>query len=84
MNIKFIAKVVGEIEKNIGKPLTILQISKNSGLSYNAAYRTVQFLEKEKVVQVEKVGPSTVVKLNYSPRTQGFIAIAQSYEDEEE
>lgn len=81
MNLKFAIKIVAEIENNIGKSLTILQISKNTGLSYNSAYRTVKALKKENVVSLEKIGQSTVVKLNYSPRTQGFIAIAKTYDE---
>lgn len=79
MNLKFVVKVVSEMKKSIGKPLTILQISKDSGLSYNAANRTVHSLVSEGIINLVKVGSASVVELADNEKTKGFIALAESY-----
>ncbi len=79
MNLKFVVKVVAELRKSIDKPLTILQISKKSGLSYNAANRTVHSLRKEGVLNLTKIGSSVIVQFTETKKTKGFIALAESY-----
>ena len=74
MNIKFIVKVIGELKNRVGKPTTIRQISKSSGLSYNAANRTVHFLAKEGVIKLTKIGAASVAELTDSKKAKGFIA----------
>ncbi len=81
MNIKFIVRVIAELQKNLGRPITILQVSKKSGLSYNATNRTVHFLAKEGVINLIKIGPSLVVEINDNSKAKGFIALAEAYEE---
>lgn len=81
MNLKFVVKVIAELKKHIGKPMTILQISKKSGLSYNAANRTVHSLAKEGILSIDKVGSSSIVRLSDTEKTKGFIALAESYNE---
>ena len=80
MNIKFTVKAIAELKKRIGKPTTIRQLSKSSGLSYNAANRTVHFLAKEGVIKLTKVGAASVAELTNSRKAKGFIALAEAYE----
>jgi len=79
MNLKFAVKVVAELKKSIGRPITIRQISRKSGLSYNAANRTVHLLVKENVVKLTKIGAASVAELNKNPKSKGFIALAEAY-----
>jgi len=83
MNIRFAVKIVGALSKNIGAPMTILQISKCSGLSYNAANRTVHALVEEGVIEITIVGHSNLLRLADSAKTSGFIKLAEAYEEEE-
>lgn len=78
-SLEFVAKIVKECDRNRGKLLTIRQISKLTGMSYNATYRTIQFLSEEGVVELTKVGSSSIAKLTETERTKGFIALAESY-----
>ena len=80
MNIKFIVKVIAELKKRVGKPTTIRQISRRSGMSYNASNRTVHFLVKEKVITLTKIGAASVAELTDSKKAKGFIALAEAYE----
>lgn len=82
-SLKFVAKVVKTCNENRDKFLTIRQISKLAGMSYNATYRTVHFLSKEKVVSLMKVGSATVVQLTKAKRTKGFIALSKAYGKEQ-
>ena len=79
MNLKFAVKVVAELKKRVGKPITIRQISKKSGLSYNAANRTVHSLAKEGVIRLTRIGSASVAELTKNPKSKGFIALAEAY-----
>ena len=83
MNIKFAVKIVGALSKSIGAPMTILQISKSTGLSYNATNRTVHALISEGVIESTTVGHSKLLKLTDTAKTIGFIKLAEAYEEEE-
>jgi len=81
MNIKFAVKIVGALSKNIGAPMTILQISKSSGLSYNASNRTVHTLVEEGVIEITMIGHSNMLRLTDTEKTQAFIKLAEAYEE---
>lgn len=83
MNIKFAVKVVAELNKNRDIHLTILQISKQAGLSYNAANRTVHSLVDEGVIKLTTIGHSNSLQLTDTEKTRGFIALAEAYANEE-
>ena len=82
MNIIFAVKIVGELKQNIGKPITILQISKKSGMSYNATNRTVHALVEEGVIKLTTIGHSNLVELTDTAKTKAFIKLAEAYEKE--
>ena len=82
MNIKFVVRVIGELSRNKDTPITILQISKNTKLSYNAANRTVHALIKEGIIESTTIGHSNILKLKDSAKTKGFIALAEAYQNE--
>ena len=83
MNLKFVVRIIAELNKDIGKPLTILQLSKKSGLSYNAANRTVHSLVKEGVIKLTKIGSASVTQLANNAKAKGFVALAESYSNNE-
>jgi hypothetical protein len=82
-SLKFVAKVVRVCNRNRGKFLTIRQISKLAKMSYNATYRTIQFLTDEGVVNLMKIGSAKVVQLTETGRAKGFVAMAESYSTNE-
>ena len=77
MNIKFVKQII-ELFKEPSVELTILQVSKKAGLSYNATHRTVKALIKEGVLNSKKIGSATVVSLKKSPLSLGYLALAES------
>lgn len=77
MNIRFVKQII-ELFKDPSVELTILQVSKKSGLSYNATHRTVNALIKEGVLSHKKIGSATVVSLKKSPLALGYLALAES------
>ena len=82
MNINFAVKIIGALSKNIGAPMTILQISKSTGLSYNAANRTVHALVEERALEITAVGHSNLLRLADTAKTEAFIKLAEAYEEE--
>ena len=44
--------------------VTIRELSKRSGLSYNATHRTIQFLAKNDLILLKKFGQASAVSLN--------------------
>jgi DNA-binding IclR family transcriptional regulator len=78
MNIDFITKILELFSKDLSLELTILQISKQAGLSYNAAHRTVQALIGKGVLNHKKIGGSIVVSLNKIPLTFGYLALVEA------
>jgi DNA-binding IclR family transcriptional regulator len=77
MNINFVKQIIG-LFKEPSVELTILQVSKKAGLSYNAANRTVHSLIKEGVLNSKKIGSATVVSLKKGPLALGYLALAES------
>ena len=71
-------QIIEVFSKDSSIELTILQISKKSGLSYNATHRTVQALIKEGVLSSKKIGSATVVSLKMGPLALGYLALAES------
>ena len=78
MNIGFILKIIALFTRDTSRELTILQISKQARLSYNAAHRTVKALIKENVLNMRRIGNSTVISLNNIPLTLGYLGLAES------
>jgi len=78
-NLRFVAKIVKACVQNKGRFLTIRQLSKIAGMSYNATYRTVHSLRDENVLNLTKIGSASVVQLTDTEKTRGFIALAESY-----
>jgi len=78
MNIRFVKQIIEQFSKDPSIELTILQISKKSGLSYNATHRTITALIKEGVLSSKKIGSATVVSLKKSPLALGYLALAES------
>lgn len=79
MNIDFAVKIMGIFTKDTSIDFTILQASNWSGLSYNAANRTVHALIKRGVLNHRRIGGSILVSLNKTPVSAGYLALAESF-----
>jgi len=76
MNIKFITKIMKLFSFDTPLELTIQDISKKSHLSYNATYRTIQYLLKREVLNIKKIGKASVISLNPTELTLSFLLLA--------
>lgn len=76
MNIEFVVKILDLFTSNPDLDLTILEISKKSGLSYNAAHRTIQSLLKKQILNLRKVGKASLISLNKTRATISFLTLA--------
>lgn len=79
MNVEFIVKVIELFRKDLSLEFTILQLSKKSSLSYNAAHRTVQALIKQDILSYRKIGGSTVITLSKTLPSLGYLSLIESF-----
>jgi hypothetical protein len=78
MNVDFVLKVIKLFSSDIKLEFTILDISKKSKLSYNAAHRTVQALMKRGVLSIRKIGPVSLVSLVKNTESYGYLVLANA------
>ncbi len=78
MNIRFVKQIISVFSKDPSIELTILQVSKQARLSYNATHRTVNALVKEGVLSSKKIGSAIVISLKKSALALGYLALAES------
>ncbi len=64
MRQKTLLKIIGLMRTGLGKGLTILEISKQLKIGYRPAYNHIGEMEKEGIIQIEKVGSSKQCKLS--------------------
>ncbi len=64
MRQKTLIKIIELMRSNLGKGLTILEISKRLKIGYRPAYNHLTEMEKEGIIQIEKIGSSKQCKLN--------------------
>ena len=57
-------KIIGLMRKKMERGLTILEISKQLKIGYRPAYNHITEMEKEQIIQIEKIGSSKQCKLN--------------------
>ena len=55
MRQKTLIKIIGLMRKELDKGQTILGISKQLGIGYRPAYNHIAEMEKEQIIQVQKV-----------------------------
>src|SRR3989338_9905895 len=74
MRQKTLLKIIGLMRKGLGKGLTILEISKQLKIGYRPAYNHITEMEKEGIIEIEKIGSSKHCKLNLaSPQTRHLL-----------
>ena len=74
MRQKTLLKIIGLMRKGLDKGLTILKISKQLKIGYRPAYNHITEMEKEQIIQIEKIGNSKQCKLNLdSPNTRHLL-----------
>src|SRR3989344_9143348 len=74
MRQKTLLKIIGLMRKELGKGLTILEISKRLKIGYRPAYNHITEMEKEALIEVEKIGSSKQCKLNLAnPQTRHLL-----------
>ena len=67
-------KIIGRLRKELGRGLTILELSKKLKIGYRPAYNHITELEKEKAIIVKTVGRAKQSFLNLdSPRCRYFL-----------
>ncbi|MCX6710194.1 MAG: nucleotidyltransferase domain-containing protein [Candidatus Woesearchaeota archaeon] len=64
MRQKTLIKIIRLMRKELDKGQTILGISKQLGIGYRPAYNHIIEMEKEQIIQVQKIGHSKQCKLN--------------------
>ncbi len=64
MRQKTLLRIIGLMRKKLGKGLTILEISKQLKIGYRPAYNHITEMEKEAIIEIEKIGSSKQCKLN--------------------
>ncbi|HIH43203.1 TPA: hypothetical protein HA246_06175 [Candidatus Woesearchaeota archaeon] len=78
MNTSFVLKIIKLYSTDISLAFTILEISKKSRLSYNAAHRTVQALVKQGILSIKKIGPVSQVSLVKNPTSYSYLMLANA------
>ena len=74
MRQKTLLKIIGLMRKNLDKGLTILEISKQLKIGYRPAYNHISEMEKEGIIQVNKIGSAKQCSLNLSsPKTRHLL-----------
>jgi len=74
MRQKTLLKIIGLMRKGLDKGLTILGISKQLKIGYRPAYNHIAEMEKEGIIEIEKIGSSKQCKLNLaSPQTRHLL-----------
>jgi len=64
MRQKTLLKIAGLMRKHLDRGLTILEISKQLKIGYRPAYNHILAMEKEKIINVERVGNAKKCSLN--------------------
>jgi predicted nucleotidyltransferase len=74
MRQKTLLRIIGLMRKEVDKGLTILEISKQLKIGYRPAYNHITEMEKEGIIEIEKIGSSKQCKLNLdSPQTRHLL-----------
>ena len=74
MRQKTLLKIIGLMRTNLDKGLTILKISKQLKIGYRPAYNHISEMDKEGIIQIEKIGSSKQCKLNLeNPKTRHLL-----------
>lgn len=74
MRQKTLLKIIGLMRADLDKGLTILEISKNLKIGYRPAYNHISEMEKERMIQIEKIGSSKQCKLILTePKTRHLL-----------
>ena len=74
MRQKTLLKIIGLMRIELDKGLTILEISKRLKIGYRPAYNHISEMEKERIIQIEKVGSSKQCKLILTePKTRHLL-----------
>lgn len=74
MRQKTLLKIIGLMRRELGKGLTILKISKQLKIGYRPAYNHISEMEKERMIQIEKIGSSKQCKLILTePKTRHLL-----------
>jgi len=74
MRQKTLLKIIRLMRKGLDIGLTILNISKQLKIGYRPAYNHITEMEKEQIVQIEKIGSSKQCRLNLtSPKTRHLL-----------
>ena len=58
MRQQTLLKIIGLMRKELGKALTILEISKKLKIGYRPAYNHINEMEKEGIIKISKIGNS--------------------------
>ena len=74
MRQKTLLKVIGLMRTGLYKGLTILEISKQLKIGYRPAYNHINEMEKEGIIQIEKIGSSKQCRLILTePKTRHLL-----------
>jgi predicted nucleotidyltransferase len=66
MRQKTLLKIIGLMRKNLGRGLTILEISKQLKIGYRPAYNHIIEMEKEGIIKIDRIGSAKQCSLDFS------------------
>lgn len=74
MRQETLLKIIGLMRKGLDNGLTILKISKRLKIGYRPAYNHITEMEKEGLIQIERIGSAKQCSLNFSsPKTRHLL-----------
>ena len=74
MRQQTLLKIIGLMRTRLDRALAILGISKQLKIGYRPAYNHITEMEKEGIIQIEKIGSSKQCRLNLqNPRTRHLL-----------
>jgi len=74
MRQETLIKIIGLMRGELDKGWTILKISKQLKIGYRPAYNHIEEMEKEGIIEVERIGSSKQCKLNLDePKTRHLL-----------
>lgn len=74
MRQKTLLRIIGLMRAKMVRGMTILEISKKLKIGYRPAYNHINEMEKEGIIQIDKIGSAKQCSLNFSsPKTRHLL-----------
>lgn len=78
ISIQFVKKIIELFSEDPSIGLSILQISKKSGILYSVTHRVVEYLIQEGILTYRKKGSARIIYLKKGLAALGYLALVES------